>query len=160
MLTLKLAQVALFLDQLGVVVFAVQPTLMRNVVGWAYRAPSMGAFETALVICCSIHGNLKTYTQFVTLLMEPMICLPIVSIFTRTLPSQWDRQYSYSPRIYLWFPQTCWRLYLPWVSVQKQVKERVMVHIIQPSVVTKEFQLPQYHLVSLVSQFLGSLENN
>lgn len=58
MVTLKLAQVSLFLDQLGVVVFAVEPPLMCDVVGWADRTPAMGAFETALVICSSIHGDL------------------------------------------------------------------------------------------------------
>lgn len=59
--TLKLAQVALFLDQLGVVVFAVEPSLVCNVVGWADRTTSMGALEAALMICRSIHSNLKKH---------------------------------------------------------------------------------------------------
>ena len=81
MVTLKLAQVSLFLDQLGVVVFAVEPPLMCDVVGWADRTPAVGAFETALVICSSIHGDLKKIYHFVTLLKEPVIYLTIVCIY-------------------------------------------------------------------------------
>lgn len=61
MVTLKLAQVSLFLDQLGVMVFAVEPPLVRDVVRRADRAPSMGALEAALVISSSIYSNLKKH---------------------------------------------------------------------------------------------------
>ncbi|KAG6436292.1 hypothetical protein SASPL_101186 [Salvia splendens] len=44
-----LAEVSLSPDELHVVVFAEEHTLMRNVVRWAYRAPSVAAFEAALV---------------------------------------------------------------------------------------------------------------
>lgn len=53
--TLKLAQVSLLLDELGVVVLAVEPALMCNVVRWADCTPSMCAFETHLVVRSSVH---------------------------------------------------------------------------------------------------------
>lgn len=58
MVTLELAQVAFLPDQLGVVVFAVKPALMCNVVRRAYCAASMAAFETTFVVRRSIHRNL------------------------------------------------------------------------------------------------------
>lgn len=56
--TLKLAQVSFLLDELGVVVLAVESALMRNVVRWADRTPSMCAFEAHLVVRSTIHRNL------------------------------------------------------------------------------------------------------
>ena len=40
------------------VVLAEEHPLVRNVVRRANRAPSIAAFEAALVVCCSIHRNL------------------------------------------------------------------------------------------------------
>lgn len=56
--TLELAQVSFFLDELGMVMFAVEPTLMCNVVRRADHTPSMGTFETAFVVRSPIHRNL------------------------------------------------------------------------------------------------------
>ena len=59
MVTLKLAQVALFLDKLDVVVLAVESSLMRNIVRRADRTPSMAALETALVVRSPIYRHLS-----------------------------------------------------------------------------------------------------
>lgn len=56
--TLKLAQVSFFLDELGMVMFAVEPTFMCYVVRRADHTPSMGTFETAFMVRSSIHCNL------------------------------------------------------------------------------------------------------
>lgn len=58
MLTLELAQITFFFDELIVVMFAVESALMCNVVGWANHTTSMAAFEAALVIRSSINRNL------------------------------------------------------------------------------------------------------
>ncbi|KAJ7958266.1 hypothetical protein O6P43_019020 [Quillaja saponaria] len=50
MFTFKLAQVALLLDELIVVVFAVESAFMCNIVGRADHTTSMGAFETTLML--------------------------------------------------------------------------------------------------------------
>lgn len=61
MVTLKLAQVALFLDKLDVVVLAVESSLMRNVVRRADRTPSMAALETALVVRSPVYCHLFSW---------------------------------------------------------------------------------------------------
>lgn len=58
--TLELAQVSFLPDELGVVVLAVEASLVRNVVRWTDCAPSMCAFEAHLVVGSSIHRNLLT----------------------------------------------------------------------------------------------------
>lgn len=65
MVTLKLAQVALFLDKLDVVVLAVESSLVRNIVRRADRTPSMAALETALVVRSPIyrHLSIQQYQQ-------------------------------------------------------------------------------------------------
>ena len=63
-IALELAEVSLSPDELHVVVFAEEHTLMRNVVRWAYSAPSVAAFEAALVVCSPIHSNLLTQIHF------------------------------------------------------------------------------------------------
>lgn len=45
-------------------VFAVESALMCNVVGWANYTSSMDAFEAALVVRSSIHGNLLKENKF------------------------------------------------------------------------------------------------
>ena len=55
---LKLAEVPLLLDQLDVVVLAVQLPLVRNVVRRADGAPSMAALEAALVVHSVINSDL------------------------------------------------------------------------------------------------------
>lgn len=70
MFSLKLAQVALFLDELSVVIFAVESALVCNVVGWADYTPSMGAFETALVIRSPIYSNLRKRESFSNIMYD------------------------------------------------------------------------------------------
>jgi hypothetical protein len=55
---LELAEVALLLDQLDVVVLAVELPLVRDVVRRADGASSMAALEAALVVHGVVHGNL------------------------------------------------------------------------------------------------------
>jgi len=43
------------------VVLAIELSLMCNVVGWAYSTSTMGAFETAPMICSSIHSHLLNW---------------------------------------------------------------------------------------------------
>lgn len=56
--TLKLTVVAFLLEELDMVVLAVELSLMCNVVGWAYSTSSIGAFETALMVWSSINRDL------------------------------------------------------------------------------------------------------
>lgn len=58
MVTLELAKVALLLDELGVMVPAVEPSLMGYIVRRAYCASSMSTLEAALVVRSSIHRDL------------------------------------------------------------------------------------------------------
>lgn len=58
MVSLKLAEVALFSDELCVVVFAVEFALMCDIVRRAYCATAMGAFEAGFVVRSSIHTHL------------------------------------------------------------------------------------------------------
>lgn len=55
MVSLELAQVAFLLDQLNMVVFAVEAALVCNVVRRANDAPSMAALETTLMVRCPVH---------------------------------------------------------------------------------------------------------
>lgn len=58
LLILKLAVIPFLLEELDVVVFAVELSLMSNVVGRAYDTSTMSALEAASVISCSIHSDL------------------------------------------------------------------------------------------------------
>lgn len=55
---LKLAVVPFLLEELDVVVLAVELSFMCNIVWWAYGATSMGAFEAASMVWCPINRNL------------------------------------------------------------------------------------------------------
>jgi len=55
----ELAEVALLLDQLNVVVLAVQSALMPNIVRRAYCAPSLAALEAAFMIGTPVHRHLQ-----------------------------------------------------------------------------------------------------
>lgn len=46
------------LEKLDMVVLAVEYTFMCNVVRWTNGAPSVTAFETASMVCISVHRNL------------------------------------------------------------------------------------------------------
>jgi hypothetical protein len=59
MIILELAEVPLLLDQLDVVVLAVELPLVRDIVGRADGASSMAALEAALVIHSVVDSNLK-----------------------------------------------------------------------------------------------------
>ncbi|KAJ0078164.1 hypothetical protein Patl1_37372 [Pistacia atlantica] len=58
MIILKLAVVSFLLEELNVVMLAIEFSLVCYVVRWADCAPSMAAFEAAPVICSSIYRNL------------------------------------------------------------------------------------------------------
>lgn len=58
MIALELAEIALLLYELSVVVPAVEFPLVRDVVGWADHAPPVGAFEAALVVWSPINRHL------------------------------------------------------------------------------------------------------
>lgn len=58
MIALELAEIALLLDELSVVVPAVQFPLVCDVVGWADHTAPMGAFEAALVVRSPINRHL------------------------------------------------------------------------------------------------------
>lgn len=58
---LELAEVPLLLDQLDVVMLAVELPLVRDVVGRADGASSMAALEAALVIHSVVDSNLKDW---------------------------------------------------------------------------------------------------
>lgn len=57
MIVLELAEIALLFDQLGVVVLAEELALVRDVIRRADGAPSMAAFEAALVVHGVIDSN-------------------------------------------------------------------------------------------------------
>lgn len=61
MVTLELAEIALLLDELSVVVPAVEFPLVRDVVRWADHTPPVGAFEAALVVRSPINRHLYAH---------------------------------------------------------------------------------------------------
>lgn len=68
MVSLKLAEVALFSDELCMVVFAEEFALMCDVVRRAYCATAMAAFEAAFVVRSSVHTHL--YQRFIVAILE------------------------------------------------------------------------------------------
>jgi len=56
---LKLAVVSFLLEELNVVVLAIEPSLMCYVVGRTNGAPSMTALEAAFVVRSPVNGDLK-----------------------------------------------------------------------------------------------------
>jgi len=60
---LKLAVVPFLLEELDVVVLAVELSFMCNIVWWAYGATSMGAFEAASMVWCPINRNLLDWVN-------------------------------------------------------------------------------------------------
>lgn len=58
MITLELAQVSFLLDQLNMVMLAIEAPLVSNIVGWANYTASMTTFEATFVVWCSIHRYL------------------------------------------------------------------------------------------------------
>lgn len=58
LLILKLTVVSFLLEQLNVVMLAVEFPLVYYVARWANSATAIGAFEAAPVVCSSIHRNL------------------------------------------------------------------------------------------------------
>jgi hypothetical protein len=60
-IVLELAEIALLFDQLGVVVLAEELALVRDVIRRADGAPSMAAFEAALVVHSVVHSDLQSW---------------------------------------------------------------------------------------------------
>ena len=114
MVALELAQVALLLDELEVVVLAVEPSLVRNVVRWADRAPSMAALEAALMVRSSVYRHLSFGIQTIRIMLNFCPINEFLSFFLREcvcmcvkiVPFQLDRQCSCSQSICLSFHQT------------------------------------------------------
>lgn len=71
---LELAVVAFLLEELDMVMFAVEFTFMCYIVWWANGTPSMGTLEADLVVYCPVHSNLQTKT----IIIEPRnwVCVP------------------------------------------------------------------------------------
>ena len=68
--SLELTVIAFLLEELDMVMLAVELSLMWNVVGRGYSTSSICAFEAALMLCCSVHPHLHFHYQL------PFISLP------------------------------------------------------------------------------------
>lgn len=106
MFILELAVVSLLLDELGVVVLAVEPPLMSNVVGRTYRATSMAALEAALVVRCSVDRDLtkmaRMYVRITIDIQQKWYLLKYILFDRGHVLFQWDTPFSCIRHISLW----------------------------------------------------------